>query len=52
MFFNPIDLQKDNQNAGKKEAISKVIVPVILNLFQDLNAPLSRSRNKFGMTLR
>ena len=33
-----------------KEAVSKVIDPVILNLFQDPNALYIRSRNKFGMT--
>ena len=32
------------------EAVSKVIEPVILNLFQDPNALYVRSRNKFGMT--
>jgi len=32
------------------EVVSKVIDPVILNLFQDLNALYIRSRNKFGMT--
>ncbi len=32
------------------EADSKVIDPVILNLFQDPNALYRRSRNKFGMT--
>jgi len=32
------------------EAVSKVIDPVILNLFQDPNALYIRSRNKFGMT--
>jgi hypothetical protein len=32
------------------EAVSKVIDPVILNLFQDHNALYFRSRNKFGMT--
>jgi len=42
-------------NAGKEtktfdKAVSKVIDPVILNLFQDLNSLFVRSRNKFGMT--
>jgi len=32
------------------KAVSKVIDPVILNLFQDLNSLFVRSRNKFGMT--
>jgi len=33
------------------EVVSKVIDPVILNLFQDPNALHIRSRNKFGMTM-
>jgi len=32
------------------EAVSKVIDPVILNLFQDPKALYIRSRNKLGMT--
>ncbi len=34
----------------RQEAVSKVVYPVILNLFQDLNALIVRFRNKFGMT--
>lgn len=33
-----------------REAVSKVIDAVILNLFRDRNALYIRSRNEFGMT--
>lgn len=35
---------------GRIEAVKEVIDPVILNLFQDLNAWDLRPRNKFGVT--